>query len=845
MSSERRRSAGGRRRAGGPAPESRGNGGRRASRGYDDERPAPRRQPAEQESGGFWDDDERGGRDRRSRRDSPPPRRAAAASGGARDGGRRRGDDREGRDGRRRPPSSGSRSEGSRRASGGGRRRPPGRDDEHDDRGPFKRFMAKAWKPALIVCAVGFVGVVAVFGIAYATTPDFNELKTQATSQNAATSIRFEDGGMATTSGEVKRFPIGANEIPKPVKNGVLAAEQRSFYDDPAVSPVGMLRAAAGFGQAGGGSTITQQMARNYYDGLSQEVSYTRKFNEIIIALKVEQSLNKDQVLAQYLNTIFFGRSAYGIQAASQAYFGKDIDKLDNAEGALLGTIIQQPGNFQDVSKDPKMEAVLKERWQYTVDGMVAMNGDDPKLGISQAEADKLEFPKIIKPQADKDSTGYRGYIKTAVTKELTSRYSLKEADIAGGGYEVKTSLDKKYMEYAEKAVKEEIPENTPEETNIGLASVEPQTGEVKAFYGGTDFLEDANNSIDQTGQAGSAFKPYVLATGLSQGISLKSEFNGDSPQNFEGLGEPVRNDSNKSWGTVDLVDSTANSVNTSFVELAIQVQPQNAADTAKKAGIPDARFKTADLGPNIALGTYQVSALDQAAGFSTFANKGKHMPQHMVTEVKNRDGKVIEPNDADKLDSGTAAFDADVAADATYAMEQVVKNGGAKTAALPDGRPVAGKTGTSNSAKSAWFVGFTPQLSTAVGLHRSDQKPVTIPGVGALYGSKTPAAVWKNFMTRAMKGKEIQKFPPPANVGQAKNYGPTPTPTPTPRETEEPDPTPTPTPSDSPSPTAPETTPPPDDCRWGDPRPECQDQPDPPDPTDDPEETDGPGIPW
>ncbi|GAA1756326.1 transglycosylase domain-containing protein [Streptomonospora arabica] len=821
MSTERRRNAGGRRRASnGPAEGARGNGGRRRAGGpAGDERAGGRRNPANDDAGhwddggrgrgggdGFWDDD------RPARRG----RAAGAAAGAAADDGRRRRPEPGRQGGARRAAGARSESGPGRRAAhgsgGGGGRRRGARDDhdEYDDRGPIKRFFAKAWKPALIACALMFVTGVAVLGIAYANTPDPRTLDQQDSATLAATSINYGNGKEAVTTGEINRVMVQRKDIPQTVVNGVLAAEQRNFYEEPGISITGTMRAVLTGGSAGGGSTITQQMARNYYDTLSQERTYTRKLREILIAIKAGQVMDPDDILVKYLNTIYFGRQAYGVQAAAQAYFGKDVQDLNAAEGIFIGTIIQQPGNFENIEKGSEMEEILRERWDYARDGLVEMHANNPELGMTKAEANKLEFPKVDKYDVGQDIEGQEGYIRQAVINELANRYGLEPSQVTTGGYTVETSLDPKLMKRAGEAFSETLPD-MPKQTVQHLVSIEPQTGEIKAFYGGTDFTEDPNNSLVLDAQAGSAFKPYVLATGLEQGIGLKSTFNGDSPQEFPGVGEPIQNDSNRSWGEVDLVESTAHSINTSFVQLAIETTPAAVVETAGAAGVSEDQFETAEMGPNIALGTYRVSALDQAAGFATFANGGVHVPQHMITKVTNAEGEVVEPNDQAKLESGTRAFSEETAADATYAMTQVVENGGGDAAALPDGRPVAGKTGTSNSAKSAWFVGFTPQLATSVGLSRDDGEELVIPGVSAIYGGTTSAKIWKAFMTEAMKGKEVKEFPEPVYGGSSKRYGPTPEPTVTPtptqtEESEEPEPTETPT---SPTPEVPETTPP------------------------------------
>uniref|UniRef100_UPI000361FDD7 transglycosylase domain-containing protein n=1 Tax=Nocardiopsis chromatogenes TaxID=280239 RepID=UPI000361FDD7 len=782
-----------------------------------------RRDGGDSGDSGFWDDER------------PRRRSEGARSEGPRSGGRRRPqqDDR----GR----AHGARSGGARRSGGGGgggRRRPPAR-DEHDDRGPIRRFWSKVWKPLLITAGVLFIGGVAAFFIAFALTPGPGQMKAQSEATQKATVITYagedgEAGEEIVTTGDINRQPVTYDEIPDTVINGVLGTEQRTFPSDGGISITGTMRAVLSGGGAGGGSTITQQMARNYYNTLTRDQTITRKAKEILISIKLGQQLDKEQIIEQYLNTIYFGRGAYGVQAAAQAYFGKDVQDLDQAEGAFIGAIIQQPGNFENYEADPKIEEILKERWKDdSVHGMVLMNQDYPDYGITQAEADKLEFPETIPYSPGEDLTeGHKGYVRDAVMKELEDRYDLSAQQIATGGYRVTTSLDATLMNKADKVFGEVLPEGMPEDTNYALTSVDPATGEIKAFRGGTDFTQDANNSLSERAQAGSAFKPYVLATGLSQGISLESEFDGSSPQKFEGIEGEIQNDSNRDWGVVDLTESTKHSVNTSFVQLAIDVTPPAVVETAKAAGIDEQQFETAEMGPNIALGTYQVTAKDQATGYATFANGGVHLPAHMVTKVEapNTEGdfEELQPNDADELEKGERAFSADVAADATYAMQQVVSpDGGGRNAMLSDGRPVAGKTGTSNDAKSAWFAGYTPQLATAVGLFRDKGQQLVIPGEADVYGGTTSAKVWKEFMETAMEGQPVKQFPAPANVGTKQDslpIDPTPSQQPTEQPTQQPTEQPTEQPTQQPTeqPTGPPTPPGDGECPefW----PDCND---------------------
>jgi membrane peptidoglycan carboxypeptidase len=657
--------------------------------------------------------------------------------------------------------------------------------EPEDGRNWLQRFCARAWKPFLVVSGLGLIGSIVTFGVAYAMTPDFEDMEAQAEASQQATVIRFANDDEVGTFGEMNRVPVTFDQIPDSVINGVLAAEQRAYYQEALISPSGTARAVLSLGADGGGSGIAQQMARNYYDGLSQERSYTRKIKEILVTLKVGQSLSKDEILEQYLNTIYFGRGAYGVQAASQAYFGKNVEDLDDAEGALLGGIIQQPSTFENAHPDDPIWPELESRFSYVADeGLPELNAVDANRGLPANEASQLEMPEVQPREADDSHAGYNGYIIEAAKRELQNRYELTDEEINRGGLTVTTSLDENLMEAAEQAVLDNKPEGTPDETNFGLAAVDPATGEIRAFYGGTNVFEDTDNSLLQWGQAGSSQKPTVLAAGLQQGIGLRSTFDGDSPQEFEGVEEPIQNNADRSWGEVDLVESMAHSVNTTFVQLAIEVGPENVRDMMGAAGLPEDSLESADLGPNIALGTYSVRAVDQASVFGTFANGGVHMPQHLVTEVTNAQGDTLEPNDAEELERGAEAFSPDIARDATYAMQQVIEGGGAESARLEGGRPAAGKTGTSNDAVSAWFGGFTPQLSAAVGIHRSDNEPVQIPGMQDLYGSTVPVDIWRDFMNTALEDEEILDFEDPVYVGSEQSFLPEPE---EPEETEEP----------------------------------------------------------
>ncbi|MFE9245830.1 transglycosylase domain-containing protein [Nocardiopsis sp. NPDC006938] len=855
MSTERRRNAdGGRRRADGPGDGPRGDGGRRRAGGppreeraggrrrpdsedgiRGDDRPAPRsrraRPPGDEarsegrprpEGGRRRAEGERprrpdGQRRRRPEDDGDRPRRRPDGQrprrpedgdrprrrpDDARSGGRRRPDGP--RDPRDREHGARSGGRGSRAAAsggrggrgGGGRRRP--REDEPDDRPWFKRFLSKAWKPALAFCGLMIIGGVAAFAVLYAMAPHPDDLKRNAEKDASATQILWaaqgdaEKGEVAVTTGEVQRVAIQREDIPEEVVDGVLAAEQATFYEDPGINIKGIGRAILSRGEAGGGSTITQQMARNYYSDLDGDPPLTRKIREIFISIKLSQEVPRDEILTTYLNTIYFGRGASGIEMAAQRYFGKSVSELDRAEGAYLGIIIQMPSNFENPEPDSWTANYLdKERWPYVQRQLAAMyENTGGERGLPEAEAEKLEVPETIEfePQGDVDDPK-QGYVRQAVINEVERRYegsNVTGAVIATEGLVIKTSLDPELMDAAEAAF-DVLPEAAADDTMHGLTAVDPNTGEIVAFNGGPDVATVINNSMVHQTQAGSAYKPYVLARALEDGIGLRSVFDGDSGLNFPGLANPVINSGDVDYGEVDLIKSTADSVNTSYVDLAIEVDPGRVDELAVEMGVDPARQTTSDVGPLVALGTHQVNALDMASGYATFAAQGMHFPAHMVTEVLRADGTPITPDDETEIEEGKRVLQEGVAADATYAMQQAVLEGGAKRAALDDGRPVAGKTGTSSDAVSAWFVGYTPQLSTAVGLSRAQGDPLDFgTEFGDVYGGTTSATVWKAFMEVAMEGREHQQFPAPQWVGDEQRFLPTPEPSESPEPSED-----------------------------------------------------------
>ncbi|WP_219471886.1 transglycosylase domain-containing protein [Nonomuraea rhizosphaerae] len=582
-------------------------------------------------------------------------------------------------------------------------------------------------------------------------TPIPDSTQKDATAQGSV--IYYRDGKSVIARKGIDRKIVPLSKVPQPVRDAVIAAENRSFYEDGGVSLKGTARAVwstVSGQQLQGGSTITQQLVRNYYSGLSQERSVTRKFKEIMISIKVDQSRSKDWVLEQYLNTIYFGRGANGIEAAAQAYFGKHADKLTLSEGAYLAAVIQQPSRFAD-PEGADLDAA-KARWQAVVDAM-------RQMGTLDGEA---TFPALKSPKKPFELKGQAQYMLDQVTAELNRR-GYTDEDISGGGLKVVTTFDKKLMTAAEKAVKDVLPESTPKKVRTGLAAVDPATGEVVAFYGGKPDRSDYDNAFSAKVMAGSTFKPYTLATALDNGFDLSSRVNGNSPMHVASASIP--NDSDRSYGRINLVRATQNSVNTAFVDLGQKVGLDKVATTAEKAGIPEAQLQQHETAATFPLGVASVSAVQNASGFATFANEGVHMEAHVVKSVTPAGGQknVIEP-------AATEVVSKQAAADTTYAMEQVVKYGTGTAARLYD-RPVAGKTGTTDKSKAVWFNGFTPQLAVAVDMFRDDNKQVEIPGYGVQFGGQLPAQVWRAFMSEAMAGKPVEEFPEPSDIGYGSDW--------------------------------------------------------------------------
>ncbi|QTE29487.1 transglycosylase domain-containing protein [Pengzhenrongella sicca] len=635
---------------------------------------------------------------------------------------------------------------------------------------------------------LGFL-VLGLVVAAYATTTvpkpsDFAQAQT--TTVRYANNDDGSPGAVMGTFAEQKRQIVDASTLPEHVGHAVVASEDQSFYDNAGVDPVGIVRAFVNNVRGGatqGGSTITQQYVERYYSDQTT-TDYVGKFREALLAVKVTQSQDKNEVLGNYLNTIYFGRGTYGIQAAAQAYFAVDAKDLTVAQGALLAGIIPSPSNWDPAVNPEKAQ----QRWERVLDNMVAGGW------LTAADRAAQVFPPTVEVVASETYAGPQGYLLKMVRDELIDRASFDDAMIDTVGLNIVTTIEQPVQQVAEAAVAG-LRDGTlagvaPDPlTKVGLTSIDPADGAIVALYGGPDYITQSRNAVTQDrAQAGSTFKPFALVAALENGVSLSKTYSGKSPMTLDGWGgDAVRNFGGTSYGQMDLVKATAQSVNTVYAQLNLEVGPAKTADAARRAGL------TTEIGDNPAnvLGTDNVRVLDMASAYATFAAQGFHSTPFIVREATYlKDGAVAYRG------AGTReqVFQADVMADTTYAMTQVVQVGSGKTWIKPLDRPIAGKTGTSSDNHSAWFVGFTPQLATAVAFYQptadgAGEDAITPFGrnVDEITGGTWPAALWASYMEPVLglpKYATVVEFPARTNVNRAV---PSSTPTIAPTPTEEP----------------------------------------------------------
>ena len=614
----------------------------------------------------------------------------------------------------------------------------------------------KLIRAGIFLAGFGFIAGATLFAFAWFTVsiPDPN-----AYVNSQSTIIQYSNGTEIGRIGTQNRQILPLAKIPMKMRYAVMAAEDRNYYSNRAFSPTGIARAILNNLKSGslngeGGSTITQQYAKTAF--LTPSRTIQRKIKELVISLKLENALTKDQILENYLNTIYFGRGSYGVQTASQQYFNRNVDQLSLSQTAVIASILRSPG-FYDPALSKENKVRLENRFAYVIQGML------DKKWITEAEAKAAKMPVVTPRTTSGQLSGPKGYIIDAVQKEL-SKLGFTQDQLLVGGYVIKTTLEARAQRSAVDAVNKLYPTKAPDNLHIALVAIRPGTGEVIAMYGGKDYVvRQLNDATQSIALAGSTFKPFALVAALEAGIPLTSMWNGDSPQIFDDLGKPyeVSNYGNEGWGQVDLLSATQHSINTVYVPLAMKAGMDKVVDAARRAGIPESVAMIAT--PSVALGVASPRVIDVTNAYATFAAQGVYSKPYMVASVTGPNKGVLYEGKAQTQE----VFGREVMADLTYALKSVV-NGGTGGAALSLGRPAAGKTGTSQSNASAWFSAYTPQLAASVALFR-DSASESLNGIGGLTsvtGGTFPARIWTAFMKGALKGEPVMTFPAPANVG-------------------------------------------------------------------------------
>jgi membrane peptidoglycan carboxypeptidase len=688
-------------------------------------------------------------------------------------------------------------------------------------------------KALLAACATGggfFILLLGLVGYAYATTPIPVDASQAALQQ--ASVVYYRDGHTVVgTFGTTDRQMLTANQIPPVVQNAVVAAEDKHFFNEGGISPVGIVRAAIADVTSGsvaqGGSTITQEFVRNYYTNIGTAQTASRKIKEIFVAEKLASEKSKDWILTQYLNTIPMGGDIYGFGAASEAYFGIPATKLDVAQAAMLAAKIQSPNGFTTTPGTPGY-AGLVYRWHYVLNSMVTTGT------LSAKEAAAQKFPTIVPDTSATNWTGYRGYIMQAVENELIGTYHYTMAQIDTGGLHVVTTFDQHMMNelYASVAQNEALMAKDgkamPLWAHVGAVLEQPGTGQIWAMYSGPSFSQDPKTckldncqydmALQNREQVGSSFKPYVLALARAQGMSVKtSTLDAYSPLYIPPVWDPmtyasrtqpansagyyqVGNDAGDgSLGPETVVNSTAMSLNTAYTDLYHRVAGptgQNIVNMVSALGVnTDASGLTGSNAMKeevgTALGQVSLSVEEQATTFAAFANDGVYVDPHVILKIYQ--GTALTNAMVTTREALTPAE----ASDVNYALSfDTVGNGTALSAAMSDGRQIIAKTGTTNLSQSAFFIGAIPQFSLAIGMFTDEQGcPSTVAGcaaaanqesappagvqtlygIGGLqgYGGQWSAAIWHTFAEREFLPIPAQSFPTPDFGGSAWNLLP------------------------------------------------------------------------
>ncbi|MGH3820154.1 MAG: transglycosylase domain-containing protein, partial [Pseudonocardiaceae bacterium] len=564
---------------------------------------------------------------------------------------------------------------------------------------------------------------------------------------------------------EGNRIPVSLAQVPMHVQNAVLAAEDRSFRSNPGFDIGGIARATWNqlTGGSGGGSTITQQYIKVATG--HDEYSIFRKFREVIVAAKLTKQESKNRILEDYLNTIYFGRGAYGIQAASQAYFSKNVQNLTVSEAAVLAGAIRSPSRLDPAKNRPQAQA----RWNFVLDGMVEQRW------LSPADRSVGLYPQTVAPsQAPGAPTDDRAHIVDRVLEEL-DKQGVNRAQLAVNGGRITTTIDSRAQQLARDTVLAEL-RGQPINLHSSLVAIDPRDGGVIAYYGGSD-----GDGFDLAGgpvwNPGSAFKPFTMLAALERGIGLNSVYDGESPLVIDG--HSYANSESRNYPQLTLHEAMTQSVNTAFVRLAQAVGPQAIRDAAVQAGIPEQiNGKRTMVEPDtgapalgITLGQYPVHTIDMAGAYATFAAEGmRHEPFFVRQYTDARD--TIEYQHLDKpqpaFDRTNPESNSQLADNVTATLLDVARS---SQIPLTGGRQVAAKTGThqrgdTGTNSAAWTVGYTPSISTAVWVGDPANSAIKNSNGSDIFGRGLPGAIWQRFMNVYLMGTPMETFPAVKLIG-------------------------------------------------------------------------------
>lgn len=600
----------------------------------------------------------------------------------------------------------------------------------------------------LMMVILGSVG----FMLAYAsvTVPKPGEF-----AMAQKTTVFYSDGETELgTFAEIDRTIIDTSTIPDYVGKAVIASEDRTFYTNSGIDLKGVARAFINNVRGGslqGASTLSQQYVERYY--LDTTTSIPGKIKEALLALKINRQQSKEEILENYLNTIYFGRGAYGVEEASLKYFGHPATDLTLSESAMLAGIIPAPSAW-DPAVDPDM---AQARFDRVLKHMVEDGW------ITQEEADNTAFPETIDPQSETSMTGWKGHLMQQIRSEFESRAGITPEQLDSGGYVIVTTLDKDLQNFAVEAVNE-LPDDHNAGLQVALSSINPANGEILAEFAGADYQERQSNSVTQDrAMAGSTMKSFGLIAYMQAGGTIEDMYNGNSPLQItdKRTGEvtpPLSNYGDYSFGYVNMIRATALSINTPFVEMNNEMGPGKTREAAVKLGLPEDTLGLDDTIRNI-LGSASPHNLDLTRAYATIASGGLRSTPHIIKEVTRYDGEQIYQGPT----STERVFDSEIISAALPGMQASAQWGSGEKAGII-GRPVLAKTGSSEENRSAQFAGAIPQLATVVSMYQIGENgnEVSITPFGGEYevtGSTWPGTVWQSYMLKAIDKYEVADF--------------------------------------------------------------------------------------